>query len=213
FKHVVIIVQENRTPDNLFQGLCSAPYGACAVPPTTLAPYDIQTSNWLTKGGTLNPTPVALAAAYGLGHSHDSFNTMCDMVAGNPPKCLMDGAAGIACGKPAGTKCPPNPQFSYVDNSTGILNPYLALASQYGWANYMFQTNQGPSFPAHQFIFGGTSAPSPADDTNGIFAAENVSPEGSGAGCLGPTGTFVNLISPSPDPPPYGVEKSTIYPC
>ena len=26
FKHVVVIVQENRTPDNLFQGLCSAPY-------------------------------------------------------------------------------------------------------------------------------------------------------------------------------------------
>ncbi|MFZ0817563.1 MAG: hypothetical protein WAM78_18705, partial [Candidatus Sulfotelmatobacter sp.] len=49
FKHVVVIVQENRTPDNLFQGLCSAPYGACAVPPTPQAPYDIQTSNWVTK--------------------------------------------------------------------------------------------------------------------------------------------------------------------
>ena len=98
FKHVVIIVQENRTPDNLFQGLCAPPYGACAVPPTSLAPYDIQTSNWLTKNGTINPTPVALASAYGLGHSHDSFNLMCDMVAGNPPMCRMDGASGIPCG-------------------------------------------------------------------------------------------------------------------
>ena len=34
FKHVVVIFQENRTPDNLFQGLCAPPYGACAVPPT-----------------------------------------------------------------------------------------------------------------------------------------------------------------------------------
>lgn len=27
FQHVVI-VQENRTPDNLFQGLCTPPYGS-----------------------------------------------------------------------------------------------------------------------------------------------------------------------------------------
>jgi phospholipase C len=27
FEHVVVIVQENRTPDNLFQGLCAAPLG------------------------------------------------------------------------------------------------------------------------------------------------------------------------------------------
>jgi phospholipase C len=213
FKHVVVIVQENRTPDNLFQGLCTSPYGACAVPPTPLAPYDIQTSKWLTKNGTIDPTPVALASAYGLGHSHDSFNLMCDMVAGNPPMCRMDGAAGIPCGKPNGTTCPANPQFSYVDNSTGILNPYLSLASQYGWANYMFQTNQGPSFPAHQFIFGGTSAPSAPDDMNGIFAAENMTPQTSGAGCLAPSTTVVNVISPSSTPPPYGTEKSSIYPC
>ena len=28
FQHVVVIVQENRTPDNLFQGLCAFPYGS-----------------------------------------------------------------------------------------------------------------------------------------------------------------------------------------
>ena len=27
FKHIVVIFQENRTPDNLFQGLCAPPYG------------------------------------------------------------------------------------------------------------------------------------------------------------------------------------------
>ena len=67
----------------------------------------------------------------------------------------MDGAARVAC---TGT-CPAKPQFRYVDNSTGILNPYLDIATQYGFANYMFQTNQGPSFPAHLYLFGGTSAP------------------------------------------------------
>src|SRR6202163_2525120 len=75
FKHVVIIFQENRTPDNLFQGLCAAPYGACAVPPTLSAPYDIQTSNWAsTKGAKIQPSPVALANTYDLSHSHRSFD-------------------------------------------------------------------------------------------------------------------------------------------
>ncbi|HUD67161.1 MAG TPA: alkaline phosphatase family protein [Candidatus Sulfotelmatobacter sp.] len=205
FKHVVVIFQENRTPDNLFQGLCAPPYGACAVPPSSSAPYDIQTTNWKTKTGTIQPSPVALAGTYDLGHSHPEFNAMCDIKAGSPRVCRMDGAAGIACIPQTGTTCPANPQFKYVDNSTGILNPYLTLATQYGWANYMFQTNQGPSFPAHQFIFGGTSAPTALDDTLGIFASENGTKSG---GCIAPTGTTVPLISPNPAPPPYGVENT-----
>jgi phospholipase C len=212
FKHVVVIVQENRTPDNLFQGLCSAPYGACAVPPTAAAPYNIQTSDWVSKNAKIKPTVVALANDYDLSHSHDAFNSMCDMVAGTPPHCQMDGAAGILCGANTGDTCPANPQFKYVDNATGLLDPYLALATQYGWANYMFQTNQGPSFPAHQFIFGGTSAPSQDDDAKGIFAAENT-PNGVSTGCLAASTTTVYVISPSSAGPPYGVENSKIFPC
>ena len=42
FQHVIVVVQENRTPDNLFYGLCAIPK-ACAVPPGP-GQYDIQTS-------------------------------------------------------------------------------------------------------------------------------------------------------------------------
>jgi phospholipase C len=70
----------------------------------------------------------------------------------------------------------------------------------------MFQTNQGPSFPAHQFIFGGTSAPTAADDAAGIFASENVSGASTIAGCTAPPGTTVQLIDPSG-------ENRKIYPC
>lgn len=203
FKHVVVIVQENRTPDNLFQGLCAAPYGACAVPPTPAARYDIQTSNWKTQTGTIQSSAVSLAGTYDLDHSHSAFNKMCDIIAGSPPTCRMDGAARITCIPKTGTTCPANAQFKYVDNSTGILGPYLSLATQYGWANYMFQTNQGPSFPAHQFIFGGTSAPSRSDDALGIFMAENGTASG---GCIAPSGTTVAFISPNSTPPPYGHE-------
>jgi hypothetical protein len=114
----------------------------------------------------------------------------------------MDGAGDIPC---SGT-CPTTPQFKFVDNSTGILNPYLELATQYGWANYMFQTNQGPSFPAHQFVFGGTSAPNAADDAAGIFAAENPAGTPGPAGCIALAGTFVRLVTPSG-------ENHTTYPC
>jgi phospholipase C len=213
FQHVVVIVQENRTPDNLFQGLCSAPYGACAVPPTLSAPYDIQTANWKTTTGTINPSTVPLASTYDLMHSHDAFNSMCDLVDGTRPRCKMDGADGIACYPAKGSTCPPYPEFMYVDNSAGTLNPYLSLATQYGWANYMFQTNQGNSFPAHQFIFGGTSAPSAGDDANGVFASENMTPYKSPAGCAAPSTTQVELISPNSVPPPIGIENSSMFPC
>ena len=196
FQYVVVIVQENRTPDNLFQGLCVAPYGSknvCSTSPTA-SEYDIQTSNWLDKSsstGVIQPSTVKLANKYDLSHAHPAFTAMCDADPATGA-CKMDGAGGIPCSG----KCPAQPQFRFVDNSTGTLNPYLDMATQYGWANYMFQTNQGPSFPAHQFLFGGTSAPSPADDAAGIFASENMSGTGKAAGCAAAAGTTVQLIDP-----------------
>ena len=182
FDHIVVIVQENRTPDNLFQGLCTSAQ-LCSTTPNA-SQYNIQTSNWLDKHSTTGitqPMPVALANSYDLSHAHTAFVSQCDA----PPTastsaagvCKMDGAGDVKC---SGT-CPVKPQFRFVDNSKGIVNPYLALARQYGWGNYFFQTNQGPSFPAHQFLFGGTSAPSAADDAKGTFASENTGGE---AGCV-----------------------------
>ena len=206
FQHVVVIVQENRTPDNLFQGLCVPPYGSanpCSTSPTA-SQYDIQTGNWLNKKsstGVTQPSTVALANKYDLSHAHSAFTVMCDADS-LTGACKMDGAGSVACSG----RCPTKPQFRFVDNSTGILNPYLDLATQYGWANYMFQTNQGPSFPAHQFLFGGTSAPSAADDAAGIFASENMSGTAKTAGCTAEAGTTVQLIDPAG-------ENSKTYPC
>jgi phospholipase C len=203
FQHIVVIVQENRTPDNLFYGLCSTPRGAkerCSTTPNT-SQYNIQTSNWLDKNsatGVTQPGPVALANKYDLSHAHTAFVSMCDLSAGGV--CKMDGANNIVC---SGT-CDGvvKPQYKYVDNSKNLVTPYLAMATQYGWANYMFQTNQGPSFPAHQFLFGGTSAPSAADDAAGIFASENMSTTSEAAadgiaGCTAPATTTVVVINPA----------------
>jgi phospholipase C len=207
FQHVIVIVQENRTPDNLFYELCRPPYGSassCSTTPTG-SQYDIQTRNWLDKTsstGITQPAAVALASAYDPDHTHASFLSTCDLNAAGA--CKMDGAALGGC---TGT-CPADAQFTYVPNSKGILNPYLDLATQYGWSNYMFQTNQGPSFPAHQFLFGGTSAPSASDDAIGTFTSENVFPEVAStvAGCIAAATTTVELITPAG-------EKQKIYPC
>ena len=185
FKHVVLVVQENRTPDNLFQSLLTWP-GIDATK------YDIASSGKNSLGQTIALAPEPLGLAYDLSHAHTAFVAMYD-------GGKMDGANKIACN---GT-CPPDPQFKYVDNSTGTLNPYLTLAADYGWANDMFQTNQGPSYPAHQFLFGGTSAISAAGDAAGVFVAENTfQPSGANyrafddSGCLAPASEWSSLVHP-----------------
>ena len=187
FRHVVVVVQENRTPDNLFRELLSWP----GVNP---ANYDIATFGVNSKGQVVPITPEPLGVPYDLSHAHAAFVAMYD-------NGRMDGADKIPC---VGT-CRPNPQFKYVTNVQHAIDPYLTLAADYGWANAMFQTNQGPSYPAHQFLFGGTSAPSAQDDRSGIFIAENPgAPKGAAykpgtdTGCLAPLNEFNFLVGVDP---------------
>src|ERR1035438_6642562 len=74
FQHIIVIFQENRTPDNLFQGLCSAPFGSAASCSTSPASsqYNIQTRDWLDRNsssGLTQPAPVPLANQYDLSHA------------------------------------------------------------------------------------------------------------------------------------------------
>jgi phospholipase C len=76
------------------------------------------------------------------------------------------------------------------------------LAEQYTFGDRMFQTNQGPSFPAHQFIISGTSAPTA---TSPLFEAEN--PLTGPDGCIAPLTLRVVMINASgsetAQPPEY----------
>src|SRR5208282_4273666 len=191
-QHVVIVFQENRTPDNLFQGLCIAPYGnssACSTNPSA-SQYDIASSGINSTQQTIPLSPIDLGTAgsspqnYDLSHAHLAFTQMCDV--NSAGMCAMDGADQImiGCQKGAVGCPPPNPQFMYVIPAD--VQPYLTMAQQYTFADHMFQTNQGPSFPAHQFIISGTSAPTA---TSNLFVAENpLSGIGANAaaGCIAP---------------------------
>jgi len=188
-QHVVVIFQENRTPDNLFQDSVLIARGA-----------DIAQQGKNSSGQTIMLTPIGLGTAgsnpqnYGLSHGHSAFVSMYD-------GGKMDGADKIPCSPTA--QCPPNahpnPQFRYVIQSD--VAPYFAMAEQYTFGDRMFQTNQGPSFPAHQFIYGGTSAPTASSS---LFASENP-PEP--AGCMAAAKATVPMInatgSETAQPPQY----------
>jgi phospholipase C len=212
-QHVVIIFQENRTPDNLFQGLCIPPYGsasACSINPSS-SQYDIASSGTDSTGTTITLSPIDLGTAgsspdnYDLSHAHSAFVDMCNLSTSGV--CQMTGADLIPYSCTAGTAgCPPpaDPQFRYVNPAD--VQPYLTMAQTYTFADRMFQTNQGPSMPAHQFIISGTSAPSVGSN---LFEAENpagVKNANNKTGCTAPAAEFVNMIDPA------GVETPA-YPC
>ena len=106
----------------------------------------------------------------------------------------MDGADLIVCSP--SQNCPSDPQYQYVQASD--VQPYFTMAETYTFGDRMFQTNQGPSFPAHQYILAGTSAIS---EKSTIYAAENPGGAKGGAGCLAPVGATINTMDTSqPDP-------------
>src|ERR1700689_4030881 len=92
-QHVVVIVQENRTPDNLFQDSVLTNRGADIA----------QSGN--SFGQTIPLSPIDLGTTgsnpqnYDLSHTHTAFVQMYD-------GGKMDGASQITC-TPAAS-CPPN---------------------------------------------------------------------------------------------------------
>jgi len=201
-QRVVVIFQENRTPDNLFQGLCISPYGSPSACGTGQNQYNI-VSTGQSPSGPVPLSPIDLGTAgsspdnYDLSHANSAFVAMYNGGAMN--------GINPSCG--TGLSCPANGQYMYVIPSD--VAPYLTMAQQYTFGDQMFQTNEGPSFPAHQFIFGGTSAPTA---TSTLFASEN--PNVGPAGCIGPPSTeTVAMINAE------GIESGSVggpsaeYPC
>jgi phospholipase C len=183
-QHVVIIVQENRSVDNLFHGL----------PGANTANYGY---NSLGQQVTLQPVP--LAARYDISHEHSAFLT--EYADG---KLNGFNLAKSRCPRPY--KCPPPGLRAYAYVPQSDVQPYFSLAEQYAFADRLFQTNQGPSFPAHQYIVSGTSTISPGSQ---LRASENPkTPSGRfTGGCNSPPGSLVTLIDEN------GNENRQAYPC
>jgi phospholipase C len=125
-QHVVFIVQENRSFDNLFQGYPGA---------------DTAPSGKNSRGQTITLAPVSLATQYNIDHSLDSFKAAYD-------NGKMDGFDKEQSGGG-----PPNPQYVYVPHSES--KPYFDLAHEFVVADRMFTSHLDESFVSHQYIIAG----------------------------------------------------------
>ena len=127
-QHVIVVFQENRTPDNLFQD-----------PKLIQAGADIAQSGLNSQGQSIPLTPISLAGTYDLSHSHDSFIAMYD-------GGKMDGADKIPVICKSLPNCPPpNPQFKYINPSEA--QPYFTLAENLYLRRSYVSNQSGPEFP------------------------------------------------------------------
>jgi phospholipase C len=132
--HVVYIVQENRSFDNLFQGYPGA---------------DTVARGEDSKGKFITLQPVSLATKYDIDHSATGMFDACHAKKGLPgTHCRMDGFdRELLSDPPKGLK---HPQYVYVPHDES--KPYFDMAHEWVVADRMFQSQLDESFVAHQYI-------------------------------------------------------------
>jgi phospholipase C len=129
--HVVFIMQENRSFNNLFMN----------YPGATTQNYGYDTS-----GDKISLHSQSLATAWDIDHSSHSFFIDCDGTGSLPGTgCKMDGWNN----EQAGLGHPANFAYAYVPRSQ--IKPYWNIAKQYVLADDMFASNLDGSFVAHQY--------------------------------------------------------------
>jgi phospholipase C len=139
-QHVVIIIQENRSFNNLFYG----------YPGATTATY-----GYNSYGNKITLKPIGLETTWDLDHSAKSFFAACNGQGSIPgTNCQMNGFNNedVQCGGSSYPPCPiQHPQYAYVPHSES--KPYFTMAQQYVLADQMYASNlDGSSFVSHQYI-------------------------------------------------------------
>jgi phospholipase C len=131
-QHVVIIIQENRSFDNLFQGYP----GADTVP-----------RGKDSTGGWIALRPVGLASAYIIDHSSYSMFGDCNGLGKRPgTKCRMNGFDTEAV-ENGPVK---DAQYVYVPHKE--TKPYFDMAHEWVLADRTFASQLDESFVAHQYL-------------------------------------------------------------
>ena len=150
-KHIVVVIEENRSVDNLFNGFCVA--SGCA--------NTVQVDP--VSGQAL--VPESLAAPYSPFHEHSQFVVEYD-------GGKMDGFVNAKSVCEHNQKPCPYSVLAYVPSSeTGI---YRQLATVDGLlSDATFETNQGPSFPAHFYAIAGQSGGKDSDHLGIISGSGN----------------------------------------
>jgi phospholipase C len=130
-RHIVYIVQENRSFDNLFQGYPGA---------------DTVRSGKNSFGQTITLKPVSLKKEYNIDHSDQAMFAACDGRGRLPgTKCAMDGFNNESA-----SGGPPDPEYVYVPHKDS--KPYFDMAHEWVVADRMFQSHLDESFVSHQYV-------------------------------------------------------------
>ena len=158
-KHVIILIQENRSFNNLFYGYKGAK--------TAKFGYD-------SNGNKVKLLPISIATSWDLDHSSNSFFAACNGTGSIPgTNCRMNGfdREYVGCGGRGQPACPhPEPQYSYVPHSQ--TKTYFEMAKRYVLADEMFASNfDASSFISHQYIIAG-QASSAVNYPNGDWGCE-----------------------------------------
>jgi phospholipase C len=138
-KHVVIVMQENRSFNNLFYGFKGATWASYG--------YD-------SNGNKVTLNPIGLETTWDIDHSSNAFFAACNGTGSIPgTNCQMNGfnQEWVGCR----SSCPyPEPQYAYVPHSETA--PYFAMGKQYVLADQMYASNfDASSFISHQYIISG----------------------------------------------------------
>jgi|HubBroStandDraft_6_1064221.scaffolds.fasta_scaffold00002_127 phospholipase C len=146
-EHVVYIVQENRSFDNLFQGYPGA---------------DTAARGKNSHGKTITLKPVSLTRQYTIDHSATAMFAACNGTGKLPgTKCRNDGFDNeLSYNGPA------NPEYVYVPHKES--KPYFDMAREWVVADRMFQSQLDESFVAHQYVIAAQAAAS-VDLPGGIW--------------------------------------------
>lgn len=170
-KHVVVIIQENRSFDNLFHdfpGADTVDYGR-------------------SHTGLVRLHPVGLGYPADVDHQHKAWVQEFDLG-------RMDGWDRVS------TLPRQDPDFPYAYVPREEIEPYWEMAQQYTLADHMFQSNTGPTFPAHLYLIAGQSDYA-ANNPNRMETTQFA------WGCDSPLTARVTMIAPN------GEEVPGPWPC
>ena len=191
--HVIVVIQENRTFDNLFAS--SALNGGAGYPGAN-TPAGLT----FTVAGTTSPlAEVPFEEPFDPDHSHDSLLSEWETQVGNPATTAADENVGFYEDTLHPVAPEPSPPagavFAYVPDFETLL--YHELAYTYALADNMFSSRLVPTFPGHMFLISGQSELA-ADDP--LEAGQTSTINGTSPsiwGCDSPAGTFVPLFTGS----------------
>ena len=141
-KHIVYIVQENRSFNDLFQGYPGA---------------DTVDHGKDSHGKTVELKPVPLSFQYVIDHSAAAMFSACNSSGGLPgTNCRMDGFnEEESFGGPRGVEYP---EYVYVPHKDS--KPYFDMAHEWVVGDRMFQSHLDESFVSHQYIIAAQAASS-----------------------------------------------------